>query len=232
MKSRKNMQVFLLHFAGGNSYSFNFLKPFLPRNFDFHMVELPGRGRRMREKLLSVESEAIDDLVNQITILRNGKPYIIFGHSMGAHMGLRVTNSMEELGDHPMRLIVAGNAGPGTGYAEKCRSTMNDDELKEELVSLGGVPNEVLENDELFSFFSPIMRSDFRILEEGESFSADFKVSAPIVAVMGDKEETANEIENWRNFTSGNFKPYLLPGSHFFIHDHPAELVKIITHSV
>lgn len=230
MKIGKNTQVFLLHFAGGNSYSFNFLRPFLPGNFDFLLIELPGRGKRSDEKLLSAESEAIDDLVNQITSLRNGRPYIIFGHSMGAHLGLRITKKMEELSDCPKRLVVAGNAGPGTGD-EKLRSKMNDEELKQELLNLGGVPNDVLENEELFSFFSPIMRSDFKILEESEPFSAGFKVSTPIVAVMGEKEEAVEEIENWKNFTSRNFKSYILPGNHFFIHDHPAELVRIITHS-
>ena len=231
MKVGKNTQVFLLHFAGGNSYSFNFLRPFLPRNFDFHLMELPGRGRRIHEELLSAESEAIDDLLKQITSLRNDKPYIIFGHSMGARLGLRVTEKMERLGDYPKQLIVAGNAGPGTGDQNVYRSRMNDEELKEELISLGGVPDEVLQDDDVFQFFSQIMRSDFRILEEAEPLDTDFKVSAPIVAVMGDKEETAEDIENWRNFTSSNFKSYLLRGNHFFIHDHPAELVKIITHS-
>jgi external thioesterase TEII len=229
MKIGKNTQVFLLHFAGGNSYSFNFLKPYLPKNFDFHLIELPGRGKRINEKLLSIESEAIDDLLNQINSLRNDMPYIIFGHSMGAHLGLRVTKRMEELGNYPKQLIVAGNAGPGTGDEDKYRSTMNDDLLKEELISLGGIPNEVLENEELFSFFSQIMRSDFKILEGSKPLDPNFKINTPIVAVMGDKEETADEIENWRNFTSSTFRPYLLPGNHFFIHNHPAELVRIIT---
>ncbi len=229
MKFVKKSQVFLLHFAGGNSYSFNFLSPFLPKNLDFHFTELPGRGKRINEKLLSVESDAVDDLLKQITLLRNGKPYVIFGHSMGAHLGLRVTKKMEERGDRPKRLIVAGNAGPGTGDENKYRSTMTDEELKEELLSLGGVPNEVLENEELFHFFSRIMRSDFAILERGEPFDTDFKVNTPIVAVMGDKEETVEDIENWRRFTSSTFKPHLLAGNHFFIHDHPAELVKIMT---
>lgn len=225
------MQVFLLHFSGGNCNSFNFLKPYLPKNFDFHPLELPGRGKRIKEELLSIQSEVIDDLLNQINSLRNNKPYVIFGHSLGAQLGLRVTKKMEELGDSPKKLIVAGNAGPGTGDMEKCRSTMSDEELKEELLMLGGVPKEVLENEELFGFFSPIMRSDFRILEKDKPLGADFKVSTPIVAVMGDKEETAKDIENWLKFTTSKFKSHLLEGNHFFIHDHPAELVRIITNS-
>ncbi len=223
------MQVFLLHFAGGSSNSFNFLKPFLPINFDFHLLELPGRGKRIKENLLSTQSEAVDDLLHQINSLRNDKPYIIFGHSMGAQLGLMVTKKMEELGDSPKKLIVAGNAGPGTGDEDRCRSTISDKELKEELISLGGVPTEVLENEELFNFFSPIMRSDFEILEKSPRLDSNFKVNTPIVAVMGDEEETAKDIENWRHFTSIALKSHLLEGNHFFIHDHPAELVRIIT---
>jgi external thioesterase TEII len=228
MKLTGNPQLFMLHFGGGNCYSYQFLKPYLPRNFDFLPLELPGRGKRVNEELVSNESEAIEDLVSQILSLRNNQPYIIFGHSMGAALGLRVTKKLEEAGDPPKRLIVAGNAGPGTGKEDKRRSEMDDEALKAELKTLGGVQDEVLDNEDLFDFFAPIMRSDFRLLENGEKLSPDYKLTSSITAIMGDKEETSEEIENWKKFTTGDFKSYLLPGNHFFIHDHPLELAQII----
>lgn len=231
MNQDKKAQLFLLHFSGGNCYSFHFLKPYVPGNFEFHPLELPGRGKRIREKLLLEEPEGIEDLLSQITSLRNNQPYLIFGHSMGASLGLKVVKRLEELGDPPRQLIVAGNAGPGTGYHEKCRSAMNDEELKDELRILGGVPDEVLNNDDLFNFFAPVMRSDFKLLESGEKPGPDFKLNSPITAIMGDKEETFEEIENWKKFTYGEFKSYLLPGNHFFIHDHPSDLMQIIKNS-
>jgi surfactin synthase thioesterase subunit len=231
MNQKSKIQLFMLHFSGGNCYSFQFLKPYLPGNIDFHPLELPGRGKRINEKLLSTESEAVEDLVSQITVLRNDLPFLIFGHSMGASLGLRVTKKLEELGDPPERLIVAGNAGPGTSKDDKLRSVMNNEELKEELRKLGGVPEEVLNNHDLFDFFSPIMRSDFRVLENGEKLPPDYKISSPITAVMGDQEESADEIENWKKFTSREFKSYLLSGNHFFIHNHPLDLVRIIKNS-
>lgn len=221
-------QLFLLHFAGGNFYSFQFLKPFVPSGYSFCPIELPGRGKRMSEALLYSESEAVADLVRQIKAKRNGRPYLLFGHSMGASLGIRVAKKMEELGDAPDRLILAGNAGPGTSD-RKNRSTMTDAELKEELLTLGGVGNEVLMNDELFDFFAPIMRADFGLLENAEELTDDFKVEAPICAVMGTAEETAPQIENWKRFTSSQFSSQLLEGNHFFIHDHPFQLMKIIT---
>ena len=46
-------QLFLLHFAGGNKYSFNFLKKYLESAFELVSIELPGRGDRMSEKLIT-----------------------------------------------------------------------------------------------------------------------------------------------------------------------------------
>lgn len=228
MNRLEKIQVFLLHFAGGNCYSFQFLKPFFPSNLEFYPLELPGRGKRMNEQLLSEESYAIMDYVDQIRSRRNTGPYIIYGHSMGASLGLRVTRRLEELGENPpLKLIVSGNAGPGTGD-KKCRSEMEEEELKKELRILGGVPEELLETPELFDFFSPIMRADFKLLEQSRELSSDFRISAPIIALMGDEEETHEQIENWGKFTSGNFEYHLLKGNHFFIHDHPAEIMNVI----
>jgi external thioesterase TEII len=227
MKSKDNVQIFLLHFGGGNVYSFQFLKPYLPVYFEFHPLELPGRGKRMSEKLLLTESEAVEDLLSQIKAIRNHEPFLLYGHSMGASLGLKVTKRLEELGDPPKRLIVSGNAGPGTGE-EKYRSTMNDEDLKNELRTLGGAPEEVLNDTDLFDFFAPIMRSDFSLLENSEKLDLSFKIHSPIVAIMGDKEETCGEIENWKNFTLNEFKFHILPGNHFFIYDHPSDLMQII----
>lgn len=230
MKSKNNVQIFMLHFAGGNIYSFQFLKPYMPTTFDFYPLELPGRGKRISEKLLSSKQSAIEDFVHQITSLRNTQPYVIFGHSMGASLGLRVTKKLEALGDPPKKLIVAGNAGPGTGE-DKYRSKMNDIELKEELKILGGVSDEVLSNDDVFNFYLPILKSDFMVLEDNEEIASDLKIKSSITAVMGDKEKTSEKIENWRNFTSGEFEFCHLPGNHFFIYDHPMEIVRIIKKS-
>ena len=43
-----------------------------------------------------------------------------------------------------------------------------DSEFKEELRSLGGVPEEILEDEDLYNYFSPIMRADFEILEKNK----------------------------------------------------------------
>lgn len=223
------MQLFLLHFAGGSCYSFDFLREALQETLEFLPLELPGRGKRFHEALLKSKEAAIEDYCNQIKALRNEGPYIVFGHSMGATLGLSVSDKMEKSGDPPEALIVSGNAGPG--ILRKKREVpfhlLPDVEFKEVLKELGGVPEEVLANRELFDFFSPIMRADFEVLNSTFT-EKKIRLNTSVYALMGDKEEHSDQIANWKNFTTSNFNSKVLKGNHFFIHDHKKELTSII----
>lgn len=236
MNQIARIQLFLLHFAGGSRYGFDFLKSYISRDFEFIPLELPGRGARFNEPLLSTKSEVVEDYLKQIRRLRNRKPYLIYGHSMGGMLGLSVVKGMELVQDPPLALIVTGNAGPGVRHftpeaseAEpRKRYLMNDDDFKKELRVLGGIPEEILQNDELYNLFSPIIRADFSISEKYNSYEMGMSVATPIFAIMGDEEDTADRITNWANFTTAEFKYQTMPGNHFFIHDHPEQLANII----
>jgi surfactin synthase thioesterase subunit len=227
------MQLFLLHFAGGSSYSYDFLRGHFPSDIEVISLELPGRGKRFDEPALKSKKETIRDYTRQITEMRNNAPYCIYGHSMGATLGLSVTHEMQKRGDYPETLIVSGNAGPGVSYDDpgepkKKRYLMNDEEFKNELRDLGGVPEEVLANEELYSFFMPIMRADFEVLEKDDCSEEGIALKIPIYALMGSEEKRSNKINNWERFTLSNFQSKILEGNHFFIYDHVKELSKTI----
>ncbi len=93
-------------------YSFNTITPRL-KHLEVIPLELPGRGRRMHEELLKDFDLAAKDLYGQVVPKLNGAPFLIYGHSMGAYLGLRVTRMLEEAGHPPAYLIVSGNPGPG-----------------------------------------------------------------------------------------------------------------------
>lgn len=233
MYSNQKIQIFLLHFAGGSCYSFDFLRHEIQHNFEFHALELPGRGKRNQESSLVKKTDAILDYVAQIKKLRNNnRPYIIYGHSMGATLGLSVVKKMEEHSDPPNVLIVSGNPGPGVSYNDKERHSLSDSDLKKELRSLGGVPEEILENDDLFNYFIPIMRADFEILEKHKHSEIGLVINTPIFAIMGDQEETATDIENWKIYTDKKFDYQILPGNHFFIHNQAETVIKIINECI
>jgi len=233
MKENKEIkcQLFLLHFAGGSAYSFDFLKKNFDSAIDFIALELPGRGKRFEEELLKSRQEAIDDYCRQIVDLNNGSPFIIYGHSMGASLGFGVVAKLEQLGYFPKRFVVSGNAGPGVKKKRNIvRYLLDDFEFKEELRSLGGIPEEVLANKQLYDFFAPIMRADFECIEKKNIRQYD-TIETPIYALMGSDEENCEDIDNWNQYTNTVFEHKVLKGNHFFIYDHAAELARILKES-
>jgi external thioesterase TEII len=218
-------KVFLLHFAGGSRFSFQFLTPLLP-DFDVETLELPGRGKRVSEDLLKDFNLAALDIYNQLTKKLGSSRFIIYGHSLGAYLALRVSNLLEKAGKFPAYLIVSGNAGPESEDDEKMY-LLGQEEFISDLEKLGGVPPEIIRDKELFSFFEPILRADFELAESHE-MANEPAVKTPIFAMMGSQEEKAGEISKWEKFTRSRFNYEILEGDHFFIHKHPGKIAGVI----
>ncbi|WP_034762691.1 thioesterase II family protein [Chryseobacterium gregarium] len=225
-----NKQLFLLHFAGGNKYSYNFLQKTITSDIEFIPIELPGRGERFKESLITDKKEAIEDLFKKIKKKRNDSPFIIFGHSMGALLGLSVTRMLEEQNDIPEFLIVSGNPGPLENYKIPIRYNLDDSSFKEKISEMGGIPVEILENKDAFAFFAKIMRADFECIEKGQDYEKDVIIKAPIYAMMGSEESLNTKIKNWKRFTNSHFYHSILKGNHFFIHENSKEIGKLINY--
>lgn len=221
-------QLFMLHFAGGSCFSFDFMLPYL-QNLEVHRLELPGRGKRMGQAFVQSHREAIDDYLNQIIPKLSGGPFALYGHSMGATLAAHITYHLEARGYYPERLIVSGNAGPGVGV-QKNRYKMPKAEFLEELKRIGGMPDSFFEHPELVDYFIPILKADFEIIER-EDKEVLLPFYTPLVALAGTQEEASAYLDNWKRFTRSQFSSKTLPGNHFFIQKHPKILAEIISQS-
>ncbi|AOM78763.1 thioesterase II family protein [Pedobacter steynii] len=219
-------QIFLVHFAGGSVYSFQFLKEHF-QEYDFIPIELPGRGNRIRERILQDFSAAARDLYLQIVSKLKSPNFLLYGHSMGALLVLRIASLLELDGYIPQAIVVSGNAGPGIS-SSKIRHLLPDEQFKNELKILGGMPDEVLDNKELYEFVEPIIRADFKIAETSQRKEVLTPVNSPIYALMGDAESKVDKIENWKTYTLSTFKYEVLEGGHFFIYDNAMALSGVI----
>lgn len=209
-------QLFLFHFAGGSSYSFDFMRPFLTE-FEILPLELPGRGNRIREKLIENFEDAANDFVNRILRLLKGGNFVFYGHSLGALFAFRVCQLLENRNILPQYIVVSGNAGPGIAL-DKDLNELEKEDFISELIKLGGIPAEIAEEPEIIDFFLPILRADFEMANK-ETFKIEGGINTPIYALMGNEEETSNEIENWKNYTIGDFQSRIVKGNHFFIYE-------------
>ena len=222
------MSIIAFPFAGGNRYSFEFLRPYLEEGgVELKVLEYPGRGRRIREPLLAsleeIEADAFERLEK---VINNTGEYLIYGHSMGALIGYLMSKKLEKSPLlTPRKLIVSGREAPCCKQEPEIRSNLESDAFWKEVDDLGGLPKEVLKIDELKEFYDPILRSDFSAIE-GFDNSDTKKLNIPIDVFYGREEglEYHPEVDKWNEATTKQVRIYEKSGDHFFIYEHAASI--------
>lgn len=228
----KKRRLFLLPFAGGNRYSYQFMLPYL-KDFEVYPLELPGRGKRGKEPLVGSFFDAMGDVFRQISKEIEPDRDVIYGHSLGAILGHWVTYRLEKSGKSPARLIVSGIPRPSIRKSDSLQSVYDlpKAEFIERLIRMGGMPEELIENKEFFEYAEPILRADFKLLNSISDHQPN-AIKTPLIAIMGTQESKAHEIEEWGNYTHGSLECHHMEGGHFFINNHPQTLVELISKSL
>lgn len=220
--------LFCFPFAGGTSYSYSAFTKYGSDILNIVSINLPGRGNRMRERLLKNIDEIVEDVWQQI---RKDlfKPYAIYGHSMGTLIGYLITKKIiRENYPLPLHLFFTGCGGPYYQNIKTDTHLLPRNEFIRRLKDMGGSPNEILENDALMDFFEPIIRADFEAIEN-YTYQETSAFSILITCMIGTEEETTyDHALGWQKETTGPLKILQFQGDHFFIFDHIEKIMQTI----
>lgn len=214
----EKIQLFSIPYAGGGRYSLAGLVPFLPAQFEYVALELPGRGQRVTEDLLTDLPLMVADLLRQLEARRSGAPFMLYGHSMGGLLGHELVRRLAQQGaELPQHLLVSGCAAPSRERYLKKRHQLSDGLLTQELVKLGGLPPEVLASEELMDFWLPIIRADMQALEL-HTYQPAPPYPVPLTVVVGTAEGLDEaDLAEWDRESCAPTRKLRLPGNHFFI---------------
>ena len=215
-------------FAGGSVYSYARYQGFPQRNIKLTTFELPGRGRRIDQPFLPEIHAMADDLYKQVMPIIN-EPYAFYGHSMGALIAYLITKRIIREGlPQPLYLFVSGRFGPSAEDPEPPTHDLPPDEFRKKLREIGGSPDELLDDDTLMNFFDPILRSDFRAIEQ-YVYEETTPFDIPIITMAGkDEKITEEQAMAWQKETTRPIELHWFEGKHFFILDHAGEIMRII----
>jgi len=220
------MKIIAFPFAGGNKYSYDFLKPFLKKyNVDLKVFEYAGRGSRYREKLITSVDEIAKDLFTKtVSYIKKNEQYVIYGHSMGALIAYMVCHKLEEFDLHnPLRLIVSGRKAPSINDKIKIADYPSKKFWKE-VIELGGIPKEMQKEDALLKFFEPILKADFKAIE-GYKYQVVNPLTTPINVMYGESElEHELDFLSWQKESRQDVKIKSYKGDHFFIYERAKEI--------
>lgn len=214
------LRLFCFPHAGGAASSY-FHWPAALAGVDVAAVQPPGREGRLAEPPIADMPVLLDRLVAAIEP-RLDRPFLFFGHSMGALVALEAARELRRRGlPAPARLYVSGRRSPTVPSDEAPLHALPDDELVAELNHrFGGLPAAILAEPELMALFLPVIRADLTVLER-HAFRPEAPLDVPITALGGDDDRRAGieGLEAWRALTSAGFAMRRFPGGHFYLHE-------------
>ena len=222
------IRLFCLPFAGGSAAAYVRWRTVVDKRIAVVPVQLPGRGARIREEPL----ERMDDLADQLAAAiapHAGRPYALFGHSMGAQLAFATARALRREGHPPPQaLFLSGRRAPQCRGPRTPLHVLTDDELKSELRALGGTPAAVMEDDELLDLMLPVVRADLKAVET-HTHRPEPPLDCPIRMFGGTRDSIPREdLAAWAEHTAAGFELTMYPGGHFFINEHHPAMLRII----
>jgi medium-chain acyl-[acyl-carrier-protein] hydrolase len=224
-----SVALFCFPFAGGAASVFRRWNERMPAGMRVLPVQLPGRENRWQEAAYMEVGKLVVTLAAALqSALR--PPFALFGHSMGALIAFELARELRRLGrPGPVRLFVSACRAPHIPDPDPPVADLPHDEFLSGLQRLHGVPDEVLQNDEMMALVLPTLRADFRMCET-YAWRAGEPLDCPISAFggMDDRKTRHAHLSQWRTHTRAAYVERLLPGDHLFLGPSRAALIDAI----
>jgi medium-chain acyl-[acyl-carrier-protein] hydrolase len=186
-------------------------------------IQLPGRGPRLSEPHIR-RMAPLSGAVAQELLPYLDKPFVFFGHSMGALLCFETARNLRrENQRQPSHLFVSATEAPHRRSGEESLSGLPKNALVEKLHEFGGAPVEVLQNDELLELMLPMVRADFELCENYEYLSeSPLECPMTIYGGLEDNKVDAERLAAWRELTVGTYEIRMFPGGHFYFNSSQA----------
>ncbi|MDG9705867.1 alpha/beta fold hydrolase [Streptomyces sp. DH37] len=219
-RPRAGRVLVCLSYCGGGTAPFRQWAEVLPEDVELALVCYPGREARFGTPFARDWVALRDDVVRAVRGL-TGRPYILFGHSMGSWMAFETAAQLGRLGAAPpSALVVSGGVAPHRRRevrGQVPRSEDSDDALVRWMREFGQMTTVVANEPELVKLALELLRADL-VVSESYRFTGGPRVSVPLRVLYGaeDSEPFAEVERHWRSLADGAFEAVELPGGHFY----------------
>jgi medium-chain acyl-[acyl-carrier-protein] hydrolase len=213
-----NLRLFCFPYAGGAASMFRQWSEGLPAKVEVCGIQLPGREYRISEPAYKRMPPLVEALTRAIVPYLD-RPFAFYGHSMGALICFALARHLRKTQKKsPARLYLA---------AYRAAHLKNPNikiyhlptEVFKVVLRADGIPEMILQNEELMQAIMPTLRADFELCDTYE-YQDEAPLECPLVVYGGleDIRVGASDLEVWRMHTGATFRLSMFPGSHFFLH--------------
>ena len=218
-KPNAEKRFFVFHHAGSSANAYFRWASLVPATTELVLCELPGRGGRQKENLISDFSEMVEPLVESLS-RELSKPSILFGHSLGALIAFeaaRRVNSTQVVG------LALSSFLPPTEANVKARERiahLPDETFIQKIERFSPIPDVVRNDKKALDFFLPIIRSDIQLIETYKGGSESVSIPAIIFCGSADTLNPSGRLAEWKSLVSVQGQVQILDGDHFFVFAH------------
>jgi medium-chain acyl-[acyl-carrier-protein] hydrolase len=212
------LRLFCLPYAGGNAAAYRAWAHSLPETVELCPVEFPGHGTRLRERPVYSIHALAGQLAHELAPFLD-KPFVVFGHSMGAITGFELARVLRDrYGRAPEHLVVSAHRAPHIPHPGPLTYSQPDDQFLDRIMRLGGTPKELQAQPELIALALPIMRADFTACDTYRYVAAP-PLDCPITVYGGLRDPMVDRghLGGWAEQSSRDCTLRIFPGEHFFI---------------
>jgi surfactin synthase thioesterase subunit len=223
------MKIFFFHHAGGDQYAFKNFKP-LVQQHDWKGVyyDHPGHGERFSETLLSdihqIAHETFESNKEKFT-----GDFAFFGVSMGTLVSFIVAQKlMAENLSMPKHFFAASRKCPASHRTHPKAAHLDSDDFWRVIANYGGCPPALIEHVELREVYEPIIRADFKALEDYEHLNYP-KLKVPATILFGKEDHfKKEELLSWQNHFQDTIEIIDFEGGHFFCYEQAENVMQIV----
>lgn len=229
------LRLFCFSYAGAGAGAYRAWADAPFEHVEIVAVQLPGRETRMREDAFTAVTPLVETLVRELAPYLGSKPFLFFGHSMGALVSFELTRELRRQSRPlPRALFLSGRRGPDTAAEARDRvmHRMNDEDLIAELREMNGTDAGVMAHPELLDLLLPTFRADFSVCENWQ-YDDDAPLEMPIHAFGGvdDPGVSREHLEAWSRQTEAAYTLEQFEGDHFYVnHSRDQLLARVDTH--
>jgi surfactin synthase thioesterase subunit len=230
-------RIFCFPHAGGSPRLFLDWQAGLAGDAEILAVCRPGREHRFAEPAPTID-ELIDGAAAAITALtqRDGRPFYLFGHSLGALVAFEVCRKLADLAGGtgpavPRHFIASGCSAPPLLPSERVKqiATLTGAEFATAIGFFGGLAPEVLADEEVRDLLLPGLIADFR-MAVGYRYRPGPRLAVPATLVVGrdDPHVKAAQIEPWAGEFTWPPDEHLVDGGHFYFEPGPTAITGLL----
>ncbi|NXI61484.1 SAST synthase, partial [Anseranas semipalmata] len=224
-------RLICFHWAGGGTSYFAQWGKLFSSSIEVSSVRLPGRECRGQEPFAKDMTEIVNEITSVLLKDLQEKPFAFFGHSFGSYVSCALAVHLKEnYGLEPIHLFISGTIAPNSEpYLQiKKIDDMEDKEILDRISVLGGIPPELLQNENNRKHFMLTLKGDLKALQTYfcEEEKRNNILSCDITCFNG-SEDTIHDSEVWHPITSGDTSIYNLPGGHFYLLEPSNEMLLI-----